>query len=285
MAQLIDGKAIAALIRAEQATRAAHLKENGIEPALAVILVGDDPASKVYVRNKARACRECGIRSEVIRMGAETTQAELMAEIERVNSDPALHGLLIQLPLPAHLDEAAALAAVDWRKDVDGFHKMNAGALLEGEEGVRPCTPAGCMELLRRSHVPLTGANAVVVGRSNIVGKPMALMLLEANCTVTICHSRTRNLAEIVRNADIVVAAVGRAGFITGDMIKPGAAVIDVGINRLADGTLAGDVDFEGVREVAGWITPVPGGVGPMTIAMLLKNTMDAAENHRRELR
>lgn len=282
MAQLIDGKAIAALIRAEQATRAARLKESGIEPALAVILVGEDPASKVYVRNKARACKECGIRSEVIRMSAETTQAELMAEIERVNSDPALHGLLIQLPLPAHLDEAAALAAVDWRKDVDGFHKMNAGALLEGEEGVRPCTPAGCMELLRRSHVPLTGANAVVVGRSNIVGKPMALMLLEANCTVTICHSRTRNLAEIVKDADIVVAAVGRAGFITGDMIKPGAAVIDVGINRREDGTLCGDVDFDAAQEKAGWITPVPGGVGPMTIAMLMKNTLDAAEKHGR---
>ena len=282
MAQLIDGKAIAALIRAEQATRAAQLKEQGIEPALAVILVGEDPASKVYVRNKARACRECGIRSEVIRMSAETTQAELMAEIERVNSDPALHGLLIQLPLPAHLDEAAALAAVDWRKDVDGFHKMNAGALLEGEEGVRPCTPAGCMELLRRSHVPLAGANAVVVGRSNIVGKPMALMLLEANCTVTICHSRTKNLAGIVKNADIVVAAVGRAGFITGDMIKTGAAVIDVGINRREDGTLCGDVDFDAAQEKAGWITPVPGGVGPMTIAMLMKNTLDAAEKHGR---
>lgn len=282
MAQLIDGKAIAALIRAEQATRAAQLKEKGIEPALAVILVGEDPASKVYVRNKARACKECGIRSEVIRMSAETTQAELMAEIERVNNDPALHGLLIQLPLPAHLDEAAALAAVDWRKDVDGFHKMNAGALLEGEEGVRPCTPAGCMELLWRSHVPLAGANAVVVGRSNIVGKPMALMLLEANCTVTICHSRTKNLAEIVRNADIVVAAVGRAGFITGDMIKPGAAVIDVGINRREDGTLCGDVDFDAAQEKAGWITPVPGGVGPMTIAMLMKNTLDAAEKHGR---
>ena len=282
MAQLIDGKAIAALIRAEQATRAAHLKETGIEPALAVILVGEDPASKVYVRNKARACKECGIRSEVIRMSAETTQAELMAEIERVNSDPALHGLLIHLPLPAHLDEAAALAAVDWRKDVDGFHKMNAGALLEGEEGVRPCTPAGCMELLRRSHVPLTGAKAVVVGRSNIVGKPMALMLLEANCTVTICHSRTRNLADIVKNADIVVAAVGRANFITGDMIKPGAAVIDVGINRREDGTLCGDVDFDAAQEKAGWITPVPGGVGPMTIAMLMKNTLDAAEKHGR---
>ena len=282
MAQLIDGKAIAALIRAEQATRAAQLKEKGIEPALAVILVGEDPASKVYVRNKARACKECGIRSEVIRMSAETTQEELMAEIERVNNDPALHGLLIQLPLPAHLDEAAALAAVDWRKDVDGFHKMNAGALLEGEEGVRPCTPAGCMELLRRSHVPLAGANAVVVGRSNIVGKPMALMLLEANCTVTICHSRTKNLAEIVRNADIVAAAVGRAGFITGDMIKPGAAVIDVGINRREDGTLCGDVDFDAAQEKAGWITPVPGGVGPMTIAMLMKNTLDAAEKYGR---
>ena len=281
MAQLIDGKAIAALIRAEQATRAAHLKENGLEPALAVILVGEDPASKVYVRNKARACKECGIRSEVIRMSAETTQAELMAEIERVNSDPALHGLLIQLPLPAHLDEAAALAAVDWRKDVDGFHKMNAGALLEGEEGVRPCTPAGCMELLRRSHVPLTGAKAVVVGRSNIVGKPMALMLLEANCTVTICHSRTRNLAEIVKDADIVVAAVGRANFITGDMIKPGAAVIDVGINRLPDGTLCGDAD-ESVASVAGFLTPVPGGVGPMTVACLMKNTIEAAKRYGR---
>ena len=281
MAQLIDGKAIAALIRAEQATRAAHLKENGIEPALAVILVGEDPASKVYVRNKARACKECGIRSEVIRMSAETTQAELMAEIERVNSDPALHGLLIQLPLPAHLDEAAALAAVDWRKDVDGFHKMNAGALLEGEEGVRPCTPAGCMELLRRSHVPLTGANAVVVGRSNIVGKPMALMLLQENCTVTVCHSHTKNLAEITREADILVCAIGRARFVTADMVKPGAAVIDVGINRLPDGTLCGDAD-ESVASVAGFLTPVPGGVGPMTVACLMKNTIEAAKRYGR---
>ena len=281
MAQLIDGKAIAALIRAEQATRAAHLKENGIEPALAVILVGEDPASKVYVRNKARACKECGIRSEVIRMSAETTQAELMAEIERVNSDPALHGLLIQLPLPAHLDEAAALAAVDWRKDVDGFHKMNAGALLEGEEGVRPCTPAGCMELLRRSHVPLTGAKAVVVGRSNIVGKPMALMLLRENCTVTVCHSHTKNLAEITREADILVCAIGRARFVTADMVKPGAAVIDVGINRLPDGTLCGDAD-ESVASVAGFLTPVPGGVGPMTVACLMKNTIEAAKRYGR---
>lgn len=280
MAQIIDGKAIAAQIRAEQAERAAQLKEKGIEAALAVILVGEDPASKVYVRNKARACRECGIRSEVIRMSADTTQAELMAEIERINQDDSIHGLLIQLPLPAHLDEEAALAAVDWRKDVDGFHRMNAGALLEGSEGVRACTPAGCMELLRRSGVDISGARAVVVGRSNIVGKPMALMLLEANATVTICHSRTRNLPDVVREADIVVAAVGRPNFITGDMIKPGAAVIDVGINRLEDGTLCGDVDFAAAEQTAGWITPVPGGVGPMTIAMLMKNTMDAAEKH-----
>lgn len=280
MAQIIDGKAIAAQIRAEQAERAAQLKEKGIEAALAVILVGEDPASKVYVRNKARACRECGIRSEVIRMSADTTQAELMAEIERINQDDSIHGLLIQLPLPAHLDEEAALAAVDWRKDVDGFHRMNAGALLEGSEGVRACTPAGCMELLRRSGVDISGARAVVVGRSNIVGKPMALMLLEANATVTICHSRTRSLPDVVREADIVVAAVGRPNFITGDMIKPGAAVIDVGINRLEDGTLCGDVDFASAEQTAGWITPVPGGVGPMTIAMLMKNTMDAAEKH-----
>lgn len=280
MAQIIDGKAVAAQIRAEQAERAAQLKEKGIEAALAVILVGEDPASKVYVRNKARACKECGIRSEVIRMSAETTQEELMAEIERINQDDSIHGLLIQLPLPAHLDEEAALAAVNWRKDVDGFHRMNAGALLEGSEGVRPCTPAGCMELLCRSGVAMQGARAVVVGRSNIVGKPMALMLLEANATVTVCHSRTKNLAEIVREADIVVAAVGRPNFITGDMIKPGAAVIDVGINRLEDGTLCGDVDFAAASEKAGWITPVPGGVGPMTIAMLMKNTVDAAQKH-----
>lgn len=280
MAQIIDGKAVSAQIRAEQAARAAQMKEQGVEPALAVILVGEDPASKVYVRNKARACKECGIRSEVIRMSAETTQGELMAEIARINNDPSIHGLLIQLPLPAHLDEEAALAAVDWRKDVDGFHKMNAGALLEGSEGVRACTPAGCMELLKRSHVALEGAQAVVVGRSNIVGKPMALMLLEANCTVTVCHSRTKNLADIVRSADIVVAAVGRPNFITGDMIKPGAAVIDVGINRLEDGTLCGDVEFDSASEKAGWITPVPGGVGPMTIAMLMKNTLDAAQKH-----
>ena len=280
MAQLIDGKAIAADVRAQAARRAAALREKGVEPALAVILVGEDPASKVYVRNKARACKECGIRSQVIRMSAETTQAELMAEIRRVNEDDSIHGLLIQLPLPAHLDEEEALAAVDWKKDVDGFHRMNAGALLNGTPGVLPCTPAGCMELLKRSGVPLDGAEAVVVGRSNIVGKPMALMLLRANCTVTICHSRTKNLADVVRRADVVVSAIGKPRFITADMVKDGAAVIDVGINRLPDGSLCGDVDFDAVSEKAGWITPVPGGVGPMTIAMLMMNAVKAAENH-----
>ena len=280
MAQLIDGKAIAAEVRAQAAKKAAALKEKGVEPALAVILVGDDPASKVYVRNKARACKECGIRSEVIRMGAETTQAELLAEIRRVNEDDSIHGLLIQLPLPKHLDEEEALAAVDWKKDVDGFHRMNAGALLNGTAGVLPCTPAGCMELLRRSGVPLDGADAVVIGRSNIVGKPMAMLLMRANCTVTICHSHTKDLAEVVRRADIVVSAIGKPRFVTADMVKDGAAVIDVGINRLPDGSLCGDVDFDAVSEKAGWITPVPGGVGPMTIAMLMMNAVKAAENH-----
>ena len=281
-AKLIDGKAIAADIRAQAAAKTEELKKQGIEPALAVILVGEDPASKVYVRNKARACKECGIKSEVIRMSAETTQEQLMAEIERINNDPAIHGLLIQLPLPRHLDEKAALAAVDWRKDVDGFHRMNAGALLNGEDGVLPCTPAGCMELLRRSEVPLDGAQAVVIGRSNIVGKPMALLLLQANCTVTVCHSHTKNLKEVVKNADVVVAALGKAKFVTGDMIKDGAAIIDVGINRLEDGSLCGDVDFDAAVEKVGWITPVPGGVGPMTIAMLMQNTLEAAEKYAR---
>ncbi|MBO4886305.1 MAG: bifunctional methylenetetrahydrofolate dehydrogenase/methenyltetrahydrofolate cyclohydrolase FolD [Clostridia bacterium] len=280
MATLIDGKAIAADVRAQAARRVQALKEKGVEPALAVILAGEDPASKVYVRNKARACKECGIRSEVIRLSGDISQDDLMAEIERVNRDDSLHGLLIQLPLPRHLDAEAALAAVDWRKDVDGFHRMNAGALLNGAPGVLPCTPAGCMELLRRSGVPLDGAQAVVVGRSNIVGKPMALLLMQANCTVTVCHSHTKNLADVVRRADVVVAAIGKPRFITADMVKEGAAVIDVGINRLPDGSLCGDVDFDAVSEKAGFITPVPGGVGPMTIAMLMMNTVQAAENH-----
>ena len=279
-AKLIDGKAIAADVRAQAAKKTEELKAKGVQPALAVILVGEDPASKVYVRNKARACRECGIRSEVIRLSADITQEQLLSEIRRVNADPSIHGLLIQLPLPAHLNEEEALAAVDWKKDVDGFHLMNAGALLSGTASVLPCTPAGCMELLRRANVPLSGAEAVVIGRSNIVGKPMALLLLQANCTVTVCHSRTKNLAEVVRRADIVVAAIGRPKFVTADMIKDGAAVIDVGINRLPDGTLCGDVDFDAVAQKAGCITPVPGGVGPMTIAMLMENTLKAAEKY-----
>ena len=282
MAKLIDGKAIAADIRAEVAEKCAALQEKGIRPALAVILVGEDPASQVYVRNKARACKNCGIRSEVIRLPEDTTQEALTAKIREINADDSIHGLLIQLPLPKRLDEAAALREVDWRKDVDGFHLMNAGALLSGQDCVEPCTPAGCVELLKRSGVPLTGARAVVIGRSNIVGKPMALMLLRENCTVTVCHSRTRDLAAITREADVLVSAIGRPRFVTADMIKPGAAVIDVGINRLEDGTLCGDVDFEAAEQVAGWITPVPGGVGPMTIAMLMRNTLKAAESHAR---
>lgn len=278
MAILIDGKAIAADVKAAVAEKCAVLKGKGIEPALAVILVGEDPASQVYVRNKARACKACGMISHVIRMPEETTQAELIAKIREINENPAIHGLLIQLPLPKHLNEAEALAEVDWRKDVDGFHLMNAGALLSGQASVLPCTPAGCIELLKRSGVEMKGANAVVIGRSNIVGKPMALLLLQENCTVTVCHSKTKNLSEITKNADILVAAIGRAKFVKGDMIKPGAAVIDVGINRLDDGTLAGDVDFDEAEKVAGWITPVPGGVGPMTIAMLMENTVKAAE-------
>ncbi len=280
MAILIDGKSIAADVKAAVKERCDALKERGVQPSLAVILVGDDPASQVYVRNKARACKACGMTSHVIRMSGETTQQELLDKIREINEDASIHGLLIQLPLPKHLDEAQALAAVDWRKDVDGFHLMNAGALLSGQSEVLPCTPAGCIELLKRSGVPMQGANAVVIGRSNIVGKPMALLLLQENCTVTVCHSKTKNLAEITRNADILVAAIGKPNFVKGDMIKKGAAVIDVGINRLDDGTLTGDVDFEEAQQTAGWITPVPGGVGPMTIAMLMENTVKAAEKY-----
>ena len=282
MAILIDGKAIANDVKASVKVKCEALKAQGITPALAVILVGEDPASQVYVRNKARACKACGMRSEVIRMSEQTTQEELIAKIREINADDSIHGLLIQLPLPAHLNEAEALREVDWRKDVDGFHLMNAGALLTGQADVLPCTPAGCIELLKRSGVEMKGANAVVIGRSNIVGKPMALLLLAENCTVTVCHSKTKNLAEITKNADILVAAIGRAKFVKGDMIKAGAAVIDVGINRLDDGTLCGDVDFAEAEQVAGWITPVPGGVGPMTIAMLMENTVKAAQKYAR---
>ena len=278
MAQLIDGKAIAAEITEEMRLRAQALREKGIVPCLAVILAGNDPASEIYVRNKRRACKRTGIESRMIRLDQSVSREEILREIHALNQDPAVHAVLVQLPLPGHLDETEILSAVLPEKDADGFHPLNAGRLLTGEKGVLPCTPAGCMELLRRTGVPLSGAEAVVIGRSNIVGKPMSLLLLRENCTVTLCHSRTKNLAEHVRRADVVICAVGRPGLVTGEMIKPGATVIDVGINRLADGRVVGDADFESVSAVAGAITPVPGGVGPMTIAMLMKNAILAAE-------
>ena len=272
MAQLIDGKAIAAEITEEMRLRAQALREKGIVPCLAVILAGNDPASEIYVRNKRRACKRAGIESRMIRLDQSVSREEILREIHALNQDPAVHAVLVQLPLPGHLDETEILSAVLPEKDADGFHPLNAGRLLTGEKGVLPCTPAGCMELLRRTGVSLSGAEAVVIGRSNIVGKPMSLLLLRENCTVTLCHSRTKNLAEHVRRADVVICAVGRPGLVTGEMIKPGATVIDVGINRTDDG-LVGDVDFASALPVAGAITPVPGGVGPMTIAMLLENT------------
>ncbi|MCI6290245.1 MAG: bifunctional methylenetetrahydrofolate dehydrogenase/methenyltetrahydrofolate cyclohydrolase FolD [Clostridiales bacterium] len=278
MAQLIDGKAIAAEITEEMRLRAQALREKGIVPCLAVILAGNDPASEIYVRNKRRACKRAGIESRMIRLDQNVSREEILREIHALNQDPAVHAVLVQLPLPGHLDETEILSAVLPEKDADGFHPLNAGRLLTGEKGVLPCTPAGCMELLRRTGVSLSGAEAVVIGRSNIVGKPMSLLLLRENCTVTLCHSRTKNLAEHVRRADVVICAVGRPGLVTGEMIKPGATVIDVGINRLADGRVVGDADFESVSAMAGAITPVPGGVGPMTIAMLMKNAILAAE-------
>ena len=276
-AQLLDGKAMSEELRAEIARKVAALKERGMTPGLAVILVGDDPASQIYVRNKGIGCEKTGMHSVTIRMPEDTTQQALEDQIRTLNADPAIHGILVQLPLPPHLDEAAALAAIAPEKDVDGFHVQNAGRLLCGLPGVVACTPKGAMEMIRRTGVDLTGKEAVVVGRSNIVGKPMAMLLLQANCTVTMCHSRTADLASHTRRADILVAAVGKPGFITADMVKPGAIVIDVGINRV-DGRVVGDVDFEHVKDVAGWMTPVPGGVGRMTITMLLENTLEAAE-------
>lgn len=276
-AQLLDGKAMSAAMREEIAQRVAALKEKGVTPGLAVILVGDDPASQIYVRNKGIACEKAGIHSITVRLPENTTQEALEAEIRRQNADPSIHGILVQLPLPSHLDEAAALAVIRPEKDVDGFHVMNAGKLLNGLPGVVACTPRGALEMIRRTGIDLRGKEAVVVGRSNIVGKPMAMLLLQESCTVTICHSRTADLAAHTRRADILVAAVGKPKFITADMVKPGAIVIDVGINRV-DGKVVGDVDFDGVREVAGYLTPVPGGVGKMTITMLMLNTLEAAE-------
>ncbi|ODS94159.1 MAG: bifunctional methylenetetrahydrofolate dehydrogenase/methenyltetrahydrofolate cyclohydrolase [Lautropia sp. SCN 69-89] len=261
-------------MRAAVAQRAAALAARGRPAGLAVILVGDDPASSVYVRNKVKDCEESGIRSTLDRMPADTTQATLLARIAALNADPAIHGILVQLPLPPQIDAHAVIEAISPAKDVDGFHV----ASMTGQPGFRPCTPYGVMKMLEHAGAVLKGAEAVVVGRSNIVGKPQAMLLLQADATVTICHSRTRDLAAHTRRADVLVAAVGRAKMITGDMIKPGAIVIDVGMNRDAAGKLCGDVDFDSAREVAGWITPVPGGVGPMTRAMLLENTIEAAE-------
>ena len=277
-AQLLDGKLMSDELRARIAERVAALKAKGVTPGLAVILVGEDPASQIYVRNKEKGCEQVGMHSVAIRLPAETTQEELENHIRALNADAAIHGILVQLPLPKHLDEAAALAVIVPEKDVDGFHVQNAGKLLNGLNGVVACTPKGAMEMIRRTGVDLSGKEAVVVGRSNIVGKPMAMLLLQANCTVTMCHSRTADLAAHTRRADVLVAAVGKARFITADMVKPGAIVIDVGINRNAEGKVVGDVDFDAVKEVASWITPVPGGVGWMTITMLLENTVEAAE-------
>ena len=276
-AQLLDGKAMSAELREELALRVQRLKGKGVTPGLAVILVGDDPASQIYVKNKELGCQQLGIHSVTIRLPETASQAELEAQIDKLNADASIHGILVQLPLPQGLDEAAALARILPEKDVDGFHLLNAGKLFTGQQGVVACTPKGAMEMLHRTGIDLSGKEAVVVGRSNIVGKPMAMLLLQENATVTICHSRTANLAEHTRRADVLVAAVGKPRFITADMVKPGAVVIDVGINRV-DGKVVGDVDFDAVREVASWITPVPGGVGRMTITMLLANTIEAAE-------
>lgn len=278
MAYIIDGKAIAAALRSEIAAETAALKEQGITPGLAVILVGDDPASQTYVRNKQKACAEVGFYGEQINLPADTTQEQLLAVVEELNNREDIHGILCQLPLPRGLDDSAVIAAIDPNKDVDAFHAENVGHIMIGDQHFLPCTPAGVMELIHRSDITVEGKHCVVIGRSNIVGKPMAMLLLQENGTVTICHSRTRDLAAVCRQADILVAAVGRAKFVTADMVKEGATVIDVGINRDENGKLCGDVDFAAVEPIAGAITPVPGGVGPMTIAMLMKNTLTAAK-------
>lgn len=277
-AQILDGKALAAEIRSEVKTQVAALAEKGVYTALAVILVGDDSASQVYVRNKIKACADTGIRSLEFRMPAETTQQELLAKIAELNADDSVDGILVQLPLPEQINADAVISAIDPSKDVDGFHVANAGALVTGKQGFVPCTPFGVMRLIKKSGVDPRGKSAVIVGRSNIVGKPMALLLLAADATVTVAHSRTPDLSAVTRNADILVAAVGRAKLIKADMVKPGAVVIDVGMNRDETGKLCGDVDFAEVKEIAGSITPVPGGVGPMTIAMLMQNTVLAAQ-------
>lgn len=277
-AQLIDGNALSKTLRAQVGERALALRERGVTPGLAVILVGDDPASQVYVRNKVRACHEAGLHSVLEQYPASLSEAELLARVAALNADASIHGILVQLPLPAHIDAQRVIEAISPAKDVDGFHVASAGALLTGLPGFLPCTPYGCMKMIESIGYELRGKHAVVIGRSNIVGKPMALLLLQKSATVTICHSATANLGALTRQADVIVAAVGKRNVLTADMVKPGAVVIDVGMNRNDEGKLCGDVDFLGVREVAGWITPVPGGVGPMTITMLLVNTLEAAE-------
>ena len=276
-ARILDGKSLAAATRTALKEKVDALVQRGVRPGLTVIIAGDNPASRVYVRNKTLAAEEIGVRSRLLEYGKEVSEAELMQTVAALNADPAVHGILVQLPLPKHIDAARVLESIAPAKDVDGFHEANLGALMAGRPGVVPCTPLGCMRLIEHAGVQIAGRRAVVVGRSNIVGKPLAHLLLQKDATVTICHSKSADLAGICRSADILVAAVGRAKLVTAGMVKPGACVIDVGINRLPDGKLAGDVDFDAVKSVAGWITPVPGGVGPMTIAMLLENCIRAA--------
>ncbi|NLK00506.1 MAG: bifunctional methylenetetrahydrofolate dehydrogenase/methenyltetrahydrofolate cyclohydrolase FolD [Clostridia bacterium] len=278
MAKVIDGKEVASEIRRGLAEKIQRLKEGGVTPGLAVIFVGEDPASQIYVRNKEKACEEIGINSTTHRMPEDTPQNELLGLISKLNDDPGVHGILVQLPIPKHMDEEVILRAISADKDVDGFHPINMGLLLTGQGGFKPCTPYGCIKMLDKYGIDIRGKKAVILGRSNIVGKPAALMLLHRDATVTICHSRTDNIAKEIREADILVTAVGKPEMIKGDMIKPGAVVLDVGINRLESGKLVGDVHYQSASSTAGWITPVPGGVGPMTITMLLSNTVEAAE-------
>ena len=282
MAQIIDGKQISAAVKAEVAKEVAALKEKGIQVGLAVVIVGNNPASRVYVNNKKKACAVCGIESYEYALPEDTTESELLALVEQLNHDPKVNGILVQLPVPPQIDDHRIIAAIAPEKDVDAFTEGNVGKIMIGEYNLLPCTPAGCLDLIDSTGVSIEGKNCVVIGRSNIVGKPMAMLLLHHNGTVTICHSRTKNLREICSQADILVAAVGKAGFVTADMVKEGAVVIDVGMNRNAEGKLCGDVDFEAVEKKAGYITPVPGGVGPMTIATLMRNTLTAAkvQNH-----
>ena len=278
-AKLLDGNLLAKKMRTEIAANAIILAAKGTKPGLAVILVGENPASQIYVRNKIKACQDTNIHSVLIQLPQNTSQAELLVQITKLNQDPQIHGILVQLPLPSHIDSHSVIEAIHPKKDVDGFHVANAGALMTGKPLFKPCTPSGCMALIESTDYPIRGARAVIIGASNIVGKPMAMLLLQAGATVTICNSKTRDLSFHSKEADILVVATGKPKMVSAQMVKPGAIVIDVGINRLPDGKLCGDVDFDEVKYVANWITPVPGGVGPMTITMLLQNTLEAAQH------